>query len=220
MRSRQTPFLFYIGNNGGRRIHPIPDDPLAYVTIPGLAALPSPTVVAGDDLLKWETSRYRLTMQAQTAAVKFVYLVKNSQALGIFPLSFTLGLGGLTRQGANLLYNGRVVAELRRPWLRVGTEVRWLGVSWVGNTVTLSLPDLTGLPAPSASAPWEIDPTLDLQVGASAQDAYKPSNGNPSITDVQAPASNAAWGSAAWGAKFTGITIPAGWLLARGRYPS
>jgi len=93
--------------------------------------------------------------------------------VGLTTLHIPFESQGLTRQGANLLHNGEVVAVLRRPWVRDASgidlgpdqEERYLDVQFGQGEIILTLDD-TGLVYPIT-----IDPPLDLQPGASEDDA-------------------------------------------------
>ncbi len=115
------------------------------------------------EVWRWKLGTYDFNLTITGSVVKFDIVLHTPSA----PTSFTVPfvLEGLTREGFLLKRNGQVVAEIRKPFAidDKGTY-RDVDITFGQDSITLKLV-ATGL-----VFPIEIDPTLDLQVGASTDD--------------------------------------------------
>ena len=170
-RFPHLPRLIRLGDDGKKRIYPVPGNDQVWVQLhkPEELTLGVPTSKIGG-VWTWERPRYTFRLHVAPSRVKFsIYL---PEPVGLTTLHIPFESQGLTRQGANLLHNGEVVAVLRRPWVRDASgmaedpeyEERYLDVQFGQGEIILELDD-TGL-----VYPLTIDPPLDLQVGAVLDD--------------------------------------------------
>jgi len=159
-----TGHLLRMAADGKRRLYPNRYDLTRYVEFSGL---PSPgTPQRGANYLAWDRPHFAAKITNGGGGIKFTFTLKDASAPT--SVSFNVALVGLTRQGRVLLADGVPVAEMRLPTAvdAAGTE-RDCAFTLTAGKVTISL-DTTGL-----VFPIEIDPTVDVQVGASNDDGYR-----------------------------------------------
>jgi len=172
----KLPYLARMGNDGTRRIYPDRNDLSYWIDIgKPFTNMPQPT--KSGNTWTWNWTNASISVTIANTVVKFDFVLKNNTA----PTSITIPFStqGITRQGNLLYHNGTVVAELRKPFAvdAVGTE-RDVAVSFGSGSVTISL-DPTGL-----TYPIEIDPTIDVSVGASNGDCHVYWNGTAWVIDI------------------------------------
>lgn len=168
VRWTELPYYFRLADSSFRCVYPDRNDTSYYFCLD--KPFPSMgTPVRDGNTFTWDFPSASIVIQVQSAAVKFTSVLKDSSAPTSMTIPFTSE--GITRQGQFLYHQGEVVAELRRPvatdadYDRAGQGIkRDVGVTWATDSVTLTL-DTTGM-----AYPISVDPTLDLQVGASADD--------------------------------------------------
>jgi len=161
----QVPYLGRIGNDSHRRIYPDRTNSNCWIQFEKpFASMPTPT--RSDRWFYWDFPNALMGVRFDNMSIKFGFRLKNASA----PTSITLPFStqGITRDGRFLKHNGKVIGELRKP---VATDAngdeRDCTIIFGTGEVTISL-DTTGL-----TFPIEIDPTLDLQVGANLDDVHE-----------------------------------------------
>jgi len=165
----RTPMLVKVGKDSKRRIYPDRTDLSYWIEFQKpFASMEKPT--RKDRWFYWNFAHAIIGVLITNTSVKFGFRLKDSQA----PTSITIPFStqGITRQGRMLYHNGRVVAELKLP-IAAGSNLdvdgelvqKECSVVFGAGQITVSL-DPTGL-----TYPIEIDPPLEVQVGASADDA-------------------------------------------------
>ena len=164
VRTGHTGHLLRMAADGKRRLYPNRYDLTRYVEFSALPSVGTPQ--RGENYLAWDRPHFAVKMFSGGTCVKFLFLLKDASAPT--SVSFNVTLVGLTRQGRFLLADGVPVAEMRLPTAvdAAGTE-RDCTFTLSTGKVTISL-DTTGL-----AFPIEIDPTVDVQVGASGDDGYR-----------------------------------------------
>lgn len=207
IKTGQTPYLARIGDDSHRRTYPDRTNLNVWIEFKKpFANMPAPTRL--NRWFYWDFPNALMGIRFDSTAIKFSFRLKNSNAPTSLTIPFTSQ--GLTRQGRLLYADGKVVAILRRPTAIDANGVeRDCGVSFGTGQVTISL-DTTGL-----VFPIDIDPTLDVQVGASTDDARRrlsTAYWADALTTIafdvgSAGTNNEKYGS---GGRFTNVTIPQG----------
>lgn len=195
--------LYYfgrIGEDSKRCIYPDRNDLSYWIEFDKpYASMGQPT--RQDGWFYWDFTNAIIGIRFDPSSVKFGFRLKNTSAPNSITIPFSTQ--GLTRVGRNLYHNGELVAQLRAPTAIDADGIeRDVDISWGQGEVTLTL-DTTGL-----IYPIDIDPTIDVQVGASANDGrisggVSFSAATTAITVGQATSEvRDAWH------RYTGITIP------------
>ena len=165
LKFTQVPYLGRIGEDSHRRIYPDRTDLSYWIEF----QKPYPSMglpTRSDRWFYWNFTNAILGIRFDNTSVKFGFRLKNSSAPTSITIPFTTQ--GITRQGRLLYHDGEVIGELRKPTATdANLEERECDVSFGTGEVTISL-DTTGL-----TFPIDIDPTLDLQVGASLDDVHE-----------------------------------------------
>lgn len=179
----KLPRLIRLGNDGRKRAYPVPGNDQVWVQLFKPAELPNlGTPVKQGRLWTWDRNAFTFALHVEPSRIKFSLVLKRRPAFNTLTIPFDSQ--GLIRQGALLLHNGVPVAELRRPW------VRHAGMAEDEEPVPMQVDFIPGAVRLSIDPPWldlaqypvEIDPPLDLQVGASADDARENQTGAVSLT--------------------------------------
>lgn len=203
----QVPYLGRIGNDSRRRIYPDRTDPSYWIQFDKpFASMPEPRRENG--WFYWNFTNALIGVIFGNTSIKFGFRLKNASAPNSITIPFSSQ--GITRTGRHLYHNGDVVAVLRKPLaIDANGKVRDCMVSFGNGEVTISL-DTTGL-----VFPIEIDPTLDLTVGASSDDAIEYNTGvvNIDLTSYIFYSLNE-WA----GFRCTGVNIPAGATIGINSY--
>ncbi len=169
IRWTKLPMLVRMGNDSYRCVYPDRND-LSYWICLGK---PFPNMGAptrDGNTFTWDFPVATLEVTIGSSGVKFDILLKNSNA----PTSMTIPFEtqGISRNGRLLYHDGQVVAELRRPFAIDANDVeRDLTMSFQSDSVSIFLDD-SGLVYPIV-----IDPTLDMYVGGSDDDATENNDG-------------------------------------------
>lgn len=199
----QVPYLGRIGDDSHRRIYPDRTNLDCWIEF----QKPYPSMglpTRSDRWFYWNFPNAILGIRFDNASVKFGFRLKNASAPTSITIPFTTQ--GITRQGRLLYHDGKVIAELRKPVaIDANDVVRECEVSFGSGQVTISL-DTMGL-----AFPIDIDPTLDLQVGANLDDVYERES-TGAVTDSATSVlhnSNAAAAGRFWGAhRWTSGSLP------------
>jgi len=201
----KLPYIGRIGNDSHRRIYPDRTNPDCWIEFhKPFPNMPAPS--RHNRWFYWDFTHALMGIRFDNTSIKFGFRLKDSDA----PTSITIPFitQGITRQGRFLYHDGQIIAELRKPTAEdTNGEIRACEVSFGFGEVTISL-DTTGL-----AFPIDIDPTLDLQVGASNDDCQRRlATSYFSLTDnnEQAGAYSSTYYGYGCGLRFTGITIPNG----------
>ncbi len=170
-RFSRVPRVLRLSHGGRKRLYPVEGMDSAWVELgkpDELPTLGAPTSKAGGvwTWRDWDSAtQWSLRYIVGNSQVKFALRLPR-KVTGLNTLTIPFSSAGLTRQGRLLLHGGIPVAELRTPTVQDAKgERRKLGVSIGAGAITLTLND-EGL-----TYPLVIDPPLDYQVGASANDA-------------------------------------------------
>jgi hypothetical protein len=161
VRTGEVGYLLRAGDNGKRRFYPNKYDLTRYVEFGFPLALKNAT--RSESGLKWTLAHVDVEVIAAPTRAKLLITLKDAQAPT--SISFPVSLTGLTRSDRVLLTDGVPVAWLVFPAAvdAEGTE-RDLQVSYAAGKVTVAL-NTAGLVYPIL-----IDPTVDKQTAASAND--------------------------------------------------
>jgi len=164
VRTGATGHLLRMAADGKRRLYPNRYDITRYVEFSALPSVGTPQ--RGPNYLAWDRPSFAIKLFSYGTCVKFLFTLKDTSAPT--SVSFNVALVGLTRSGRFLLADGVPVAEMCLPTAidAAGTE-RDCTFTLSAGKVTIAL-DTSGL-----VFPIEIDPTVDVQVGASANDGYR-----------------------------------------------
>ncbi|MBA7506121.1 hypothetical protein ES706_04801 [subsurface metagenome] len=170
----QVPYLGRIANDSRRRIYPDRTNLDCWIEFrKPFSNMPAPS--RSDRWFYWNFPNAMMGIRFDNASIKFGFRLKNASAPTSITIPFTTQ--GITRQGRFLYHNGEIVAELRKPVATdANEEERECEISFGTGEVTISL-DTTSL-----IFPIDIDPDIDLQVGANLDDVYE-REGNGSISD-------------------------------------
>ena len=227
----KMPRVVRFAYDGTKRVYLVPGNDNVWIQVykpSDLTGLGTPTSKVGGDWV-WDRDNFTFTLHVRPSRVKFslhvasrlgifssnvrfstrVSLILN-RSLGIKTLHLPFESRGLTRQGFDLLAGGRVVARLRKPFVRDALgEERDLEATITDGEIELALDD-TGL-----TYPLLIDPPLDLNVAATLDDAQESdvqgSGFSTGSTNDRAD-SNTGVGYSRYnsGIRFTGVTIAQG----------
>ena len=174
IKTTGTPYLGRIGDDSHRRIYPDRTDLSYWIQLEKpFASMPAPTRL--NRWFYWDFTNALIGIRFDNASVKFAFRLKNAGA----PTSITIPFStqGLTRTGRFLYHNGQPVAELRKPVaVDANNEVKPCDITFGVGEVTISL-DTTGLIFPLDNAP-----TIDVDVGASTDDADETFTGLVNLT--------------------------------------
>jgi len=168
----RIPRWVRFGDDGKKRVYPVPGNDQVWFQLrkPEELTLGVPTSKVGG-IWTWERPQYTFRLHLQTSQVKFsIYLPRPVEDFKKIHLPYESR--GLTRQGCNLLHNGKIVAVLKRPWVRDASgrdlgpdqEERYLDVSFGQGEIVLELDD-SGL-----IYPLTIDPPIDFFISEGADD--------------------------------------------------
>jgi hypothetical protein len=161
-RFTKLPYVVRMGDDSRRRIYPDRNDLSYWIEF----SKPFPNMglpIKEGGFWVWKYPNATIKVRVDNTQVKFNFIIKNALAPTSISLPYTSQ--GITRNGRYLLHDGEVVAEMTRPYaIDALGEERAVDVNFKPGKVTLSL-DTTGL-----TYPIDVDPTLNLQVGASADD--------------------------------------------------
>lgn len=164
-----APMMVSCGPDGKRRIHPT-REPDRYIEIGAPYIKPAASwnkVNLGvasrvDNRLQWTTTNAIIGIDMGGHFAKLGILLRNGWQPPNGQFAFPVELAGLTRQGANLLADGAIVAKLRAPHVEDYDNpldirpIDWQFVNVSGtNYVLFTLPDLTGMSRPL------VDPTIE-----------------------------------------------------------
>lgn len=174
IKTGKTPYLGRIGDDSHRRIYPDRTDLSYWIQFEKpFASMPAPTRL--NRWFYWDFTNSIIGVRFENAQVKFGFRLKNAAA----PTSITIpfSTAGLTRTGNILYHSGQPVAVLSKPFAldANGVERDCTVVFGAGN-ITISL-DTTGL-----TFPIDIDPTVDVDVDASTDDADQTFGGAMNLT--------------------------------------
>lgn len=203
-----TKCLYYtrIADSGLRRVYPDRNDLSYWIELGN--PFPNNNPTKDKNRWTWDFPNASVSIQVQGSTLKFSALLKNENAPSSMSIPFNVQ--GITRQASLLYHNGQVVAELRKPFaIDAGGNERKVDVSFGAGKITLDL-DTTGL-----TYPIEIDPTLDLQVGASSDDCWVYYDGAAWALNLTGLGQMAGYASATelkdgGGMRFLNVTIPQG----------
>lgn len=170
----KVPYFGRISNDSRRRIYPDRTDLNSWIEFQKpFPNMPAPT--RQGRWFYWNFPNALMGIRFDNASIKFGFRLKNSNAPTSITIPFTTQ--GITRQGRGLYHDGKLIAELRKPFATDASEnedqeskIRECEISFGTGEVTISL-DTTGL-----TFPIDIDPTLDLDVGANNCDAWENEN--------------------------------------------
>lgn len=183
----RMPRLIRLTDGGAKRVYPVPGNDNVWVQLfkPEEIKLGKPTSKVGG-VWTWDRPAYTFKVIVGPSGVKFMLILK--RPVGVNTLHIPFESQGLSRQGRNLLHDGEVVALLRRPTLvdakmQRDMEAGLLGpeeieplpldVRFEGGQLVLSMAQAEDVLGRHLEYPVEIDPPLDLQVGASLDDSYE-----------------------------------------------
>jgi len=180
-RFTRIPRLIRLGEDGKKRAYPVPGNDQVWIQLskPEELTLGTPTSKQGG-VWTWDRDAYTFYLIVSASGVKFKLVLK--RPVGTNTLHIPFESQGLQRQGRNLLHDGEVVARLRRP------SVRHPGMSELDEPIPVDVRFESGVivlefDPTGMQYPVVIDPPLDLQVGASENDAReKEDDGAVSIT--------------------------------------
>src|SRR3990167_10208514 len=203
----RIPRIVRLGDDSRKRVYPVPGNDSVWFQLykPTELTLGAPTMKAGG-VWTWDRTNYTFKLHLRPDRVKFSLLLKRD--LGMNTLHLPFESAGLTRNGFALRAGGQTVARLRKPFVRdaVGVE-RDLEATIAGGEIVLTLDD-TGL-----TYPLLIDPPLDLNVAASADDdrVYRlpTPNWSNTVTDGRSGYGTSSFYALGSSMRFTGVNIPA-----------
>jgi len=180
-RFTRVPRILRGGDDGSKRAYPIPGNDQVWAQLFKPTELPNlGTPVKQGGLWTWDRDAFTFSVRFGASRVKFDLVLKRN--VGINTLHIPFAVSGLTRQGRYLMHDGVAVAELRVPTVTdarmraqiaagdIDIEPIPMGWEITGGEIILSI-DPTWLA--QAVYPVEIDPPLDLQVGASTDDMHE-----------------------------------------------
>lgn len=213
VKTGNLPFHTRMAVNGMRRIYPILGDLTRYIEVgPNNFTLPAPTL-KGEDFFYWNLTNLSVTLQTTTAFVKLSAMLKNALAPTVY--KFNVGLVRLTRSGGNIMLGPTVVATIRPPTAHTTLTRKVVPVTWNITAGVLTITVNTSGVTWAADGQVELDPTLDLQVGASTDDAYPYGKTNGDFGSLDLTTGWQQFGTDAGGQygaaqRFTAVIIPDG----------
>ncbi len=221
----QAHFTTHVDANSGRKIYPrrgitteyfILGRP-QYWTGTKWQNINVPARVRTGQDLDWENSSYAIHVDHTGAQLKVTVVLKTGPAFA--RVRWPLTLVGLTWSNFTLVAqsDSAVVATFPQPSLTDNVGVtRAVATAYVGGAIEYN-PDLTGL-----TYPVVIDPTLDLQVGAGANDGYWLEHFFFDAADTELDAGYQSGGPnrANFFARFTSVTVPQGATIGANTYLS
>ncbi len=212
----QAHFITHVDSNSGRKIYPRRGITTEYFILgrpqywngSQWRNLNLPARVRSGADLDWDGANTAVKIDHTGSQLKVTVTLKS--VIAAAPVRWPLTLVGLTWSNFTLVAqsDGAVVTVFPQPSLTDATGVyRSIPTAYVGGAIEYN-PDLSGL-----TYPVVIDPTVDLDVGASADDAWEQLNGsgvppgtvNLTAENILAPG-NWAWGH--WGARWTSVSVP------------
>lgn len=172
----RSSYRAYVDQYGGRRIYPRRDRLDQYIIIGRPEAygatrfdsLSVGTRVRDGNKLVWDAQRFNLEVINTGYQIKLQIVLKDNVAGETLKrLRFPVHLVGLSYKDGVFGDGKTTLALVKRGWLRDAQgNVRTFPVSYLDGYFYIEV-DLTGLVYPIV-----VDPTLDLEVGASANDGY------------------------------------------------
>lgn len=172
----RSSYRAYVDQYGGRRIYPRRDRLDQYIIIGRPEAygatrfdsLSVGTRVRDGNKLVWGAQRFSLEVINTGYQIKLQIVLKdNAAGKTLKRLRFPVHLVGLSYKDGAFGDGKTTLALVKRGWLRDAQgNVRTFPVSYLDGYFYIEV-DLTGLVYPIV-----VDPTLDLEVGASANDGY------------------------------------------------
>lgn len=197
-----------VADGGARRIYPDRNDLSYWIQIEKPNGITMGTPLKTGNTWTWDFAHAQIKVIMQNAQVKFSFILKDSQA----PTSITIpfSVQGITRFGNIIYHNGLPCAELVKPQARDANTLaaRNVTASIANGNLTLTL-DTAGITA--ASYPIDIDPTINLAIGATEDDEFVSrgnsywGTGNPDV-----PFGNedgGSWKQMGVGTRYTGVNI-------------
>lgn len=159
--------------DGGRRIYPRRDHMDEYVefqrpqywTGAAWANIPLPARQRIGDTLLWDAANFAIACQLTGCQVKLSVTLKTAAAAK--RIRWPVSLTGLTRTGWQLLSGTEVVCEIPHPTLTDAAGTEREVEAYIRNGAVEFIADTTNL-----AYPIVIDPTVDYQTAASADDGY------------------------------------------------
>jgi len=153
-------------DGGVRRIYPDRNDLSYWIQIDKPNGITMGAPVKSGNTWTWDFDHAQIKVQMQSAQVKFSFILKDSSA----PTSITIpfSVQGITRTGNILYHNGIPCGKLAKPVAVDTNRVRRDCTATFGTgQVTVNV-DTTGL-----AYPIDIDPTVNLIVGADTDDCIR-----------------------------------------------
>lgn len=191
----RTPYRAYFTLDGRRRIYPFRHRSDKYLEFPPPAIMAGKTMLAGSQKLLAEGADYDVEIGWENSRVTFDTVLH--QDPGFDSMSFPVIQQGVSDAELRALLGTPTVYEMD------GELSREMDVSIKNGLISLGF-DLTGMKFPVV-----VDPTLDLQVGAGADDGRHRNNHTMGITTNWL--SLGKLGSGAFFSsfiRFTGVTVP------------
>ncbi len=177
-----APLAVRSASNGRYRIYPVPGDATRYLELArpyvkpagSWQPLPLGSKTRTGNRLSWSGANVDLTVTHGGHFIDWQMPLKSGYIPPSRQLAVPVSLVGLTRQGANILADGKPVMRLRPPMVHDADNlmdvrpVKWDFGAIGGQTgVLLTLPDLAGMRRPV------VDPTWSSQPGAAeGKDTY------------------------------------------------
>lgn len=153
---RKAPYILHVGLDGSRRIYPDRNDKARYLDFPVPSILAGKTMLAGSRNLLSEGTDYDVEIGWENSRITFDTILNKSVSFD--SISFPVLQTGITDDELRILLGKPKVYEMD------GFESREMEVSLKNGLISLGF-DLTGMKFPVV-----VDPTLDLQPGASGDD--------------------------------------------------
>ncbi len=208
-RFTRTPRLIRLGEDGKKRVYPVPGNDQVWVQLrkPEELALGRPTSKRGG-IWTWNRDAYAFSLVVGPSGIKFRLVLK--RPVGVNTLHIPFDSRGLTRQGRRLLHDGEVVALLRTPTIthagmNEDDEPIPVDVRFEPGMVVLEF-DPAGMVYPIS-----IDPPLDLQVEADTDDCIRYGATTFTLDGPQVPYwCHTSVDDIQWGCRWTSVTVPQG----------
>lgn len=200
LRIRKAPYDLTVFTSGERTILPDRNTPSRSIRFPASRFLFNKTFTQVGNSYVWSSNAFDIILRWENSRVKFDVVVK--QSVPFDQVQFDVDKTGI--DDATLL---SFLANLHATDSSPEPIVRPLSVSLSQGVLTLGF-DLTGM-----TLPVTIDPTLDLQVGAGADDAHETdsdaqfSSGSLNVFADSNSATGSRWNA---GFRFTNVTVAQG----------